>query len=65
MTNQSVQSKILTKAEACQALGGLSLNTLNRRIEDGSLASIKFGRRVFVPSEAIDRLIADAMARAS
>ncbi|MFA5379227.1 MAG: hypothetical protein WC455_25955 [Dehalococcoidia bacterium] len=60
MNNPNVQSKVLSRAQACEALGGIAINTLDRRIADGTLASIRFGRRVFIPIEEIDRLVSSA-----
>jgi excisionase family DNA binding protein len=59
MTNP-IESRVLTKADTCAALGGISLNTLNRRIDEGTIRALKLGRRVFVPKAEIDRLLSGA-----
>jgi len=47
----------LTAAEAAARLG-ISLRTARRRIADGSLASVRIGRAVRIPAEALDLPVA-------
>lgn len=47
--------KFLTKAETAETLR-VTLRTVDRRIEDGTLTAVKFGRRVLIPVETINAL---------
>jgi len=46
--------------EANALLPFLSRRTMWRRIEDGSIPSVKLGRRVIIPRQAIEQLLAAA-----
>lgn len=39
---------------------GISLPTLNRRLADGSIHSVKLGGRVLIPISELDRLLGAA-----
>jgi len=56
--------RFLSKAETLHALG-ISLPSLNRRLADGSIPSIKLGGRVLVPADVLDRLAAAANPQAA
>jgi excisionase family DNA binding protein len=47
--------KFLTKAETAETLR-VTTRTVDRRILDGTLTAVKFGRRILVPIEAINAL---------
>jgi len=47
--------RFLSKAEVAKATG-LSLPSVNRRIADGSIPSIKLGGRVIIPGYFLDQL---------
>lgn len=53
------QSLVYTAAEV-QELLGLSRNSVYERIADGTLPSIRLGRRVVVPRAALEKLLAGA-----
>ena len=46
--------------EARERLGGISRNTIYELMSSGRLASVKIGRRRFIPSEALESFVADA-----
>jgi excisionase family DNA binding protein len=56
-----MSSKLISIADAAQRLG-VSRITGYRWAEAGSLPSIKLGARRLVPEEAIERLVAQALA---
>jgi excisionase family DNA binding protein len=53
----AIARRALSRSEAAQALG-ISTFTLDRRIKDGTIHAVKFGRTIRVPVEAIDKLLA-------
>ena len=48
---------LYTITEAMKLLGGISRNTIYDLMREGRLASLKIGKRRFVPSHAIDEFI--------
>jgi len=52
--------RFISRTEAADYLG-ISLPTLNHRILDGSIPHLKLGRRILIPSEALDRLTEKAL----
>ena len=46
----------LSKCQAAERLN-LSLSSINRRIADGTLPSVKIGGSVRIPSEAVEQLL--------
>jgi len=54
--------KFLSRKETAELLG-ISLPTIARRINDGSIPRIKLGGRILIPTYAIEQLIEQALAR--
>ena len=52
------RSLVITRQEAAQALG-VDPRTITVGIEDGTIPSVKLGRRVVIPREKFLRLFAD------
>lgn len=52
--------RFLSRIEAAEQLG-ISLPTLSHRILDGSIPSVKLGRRILIPPEALERLAEKAL----
>ena len=52
------RSLVITRQEAAQALG-VDPRTITVGIEDGTIPSVKLGRRVVIPREKFPRLFAD------
>lgn len=50
-----ITKKFFSKAETAQVLG-VSLATVNRRINDGTIPYRQLGSRVLIPVEAINRI---------
>jgi len=53
---EALERRTYTVEEAGRLLG-LSRNTAYARATDGSLPTIRFGRRLLVPKAALDRLL--------
>jgi len=56
--------RLLSIQETCRQLGGTARSRVYVLIGDGNLKTVKLGRRRFVTTESIDRLI-DKLARRS
>ena len=56
MDTQNIERRTYTVEEAGKILG-LSRNTAYARATDGTLQTIRFGRRLLVPKAALDRLL--------
>jgi excisionase family DNA binding protein len=54
--------KTITVPEAAQQLG-ISRNGAYEAAKRGEIPTVKIGRRLLVPREAVDRIIAQAMER--
>lgn len=48
---------LFTVLEAMELLGGISRNTIYNLMREGRLASVRIGRRRFIPAHAIDEFI--------
>jgi excisionase family DNA binding protein len=57
---EATPPEFLSRAEAARRLG-LSVQSVRRRVNDGSLPSVKVGGRRLIPRAAIDALVAQAM----
>jgi excisionase family DNA binding protein len=57
MTTEPMERRTFTVEEAGQILG-LSRNSAYSLAKDGSLPTIRLGRRLLVPKVALDRLLA-------
>lgn len=49
----------LSRKETAKKLG-ICIPTLERRLKDGTLPSIRIGRRILIPADALERLTAKA-----
>lgn len=58
------RSAVITRTEAAAALG-VDPRTITTSIENGSIPSVKLGRRVVIPRERFIRLIDGDTAKAS
>ncbi|MEO9009897.1 MAG: helix-turn-helix domain-containing protein [Nakamurella sp.] len=58
------RSAVITRTEAAAALG-VDPRTITASIENGSIPSVKLGRRVVIPRERFIRLIDGDTAKAS
>lgn len=56
-----MEKRFISRAEARRQLG-ISLPTLEKRLDDGSIPFVRLGRRVLIPAEAIENLVRDALA---
>lgn len=56
MTSQNLE-KLTLKVEEAGKLLGLSRPTAFARVADGSIPSIRMGRRILVPKIAIERML--------
>ena len=56
MDTQNIERRVYTIEEAGKILG-LSRITAYARASDGSLPTIRFGRRLLVPKAVIDRML--------
>jgi len=56
VSSETVERRTYTIEEAGRLLG-LSRNSAYARATDGSLPTIRFGRRLLVPKAALDRLL--------
>jgi excisionase family DNA binding protein len=54
----SVERQALSVSEFSHALG-TSNDTTRRRIADGSIRSVRYGRRVLIPRTELDRVLAE------
>ena len=54
----SLQPQALSTAQVAQILG-CHENTVRRRVRDGTLRSVRFGRLVLIPRSEVDRLVGD------
>jgi excisionase family DNA binding protein len=48
-----------SQADARELLGGISRTTLHRLISGGKIRAIKIGRRLMIPSDEIERIVAE------
>jgi excisionase family DNA binding protein len=55
---REMERKALSVSEFSDALG-TSNDTTRRRIADGSIRSVRFGRRVLIPRAELDRILAE------
>jgi excisionase family DNA binding protein len=53
----SVERRAVSIAEFSRACG-ISRDTTRRRIKDGSIRSVRFGRRILIPRTELDRILA-------
>jgi excisionase family DNA binding protein len=51
------QRRLLTVADARQELGGIGNTTFYKLVEDGTLSTVKIGRRTFVAASELDDFI--------
>ncbi|MCZ6708554.1 MAG: helix-turn-helix domain-containing protein [Chloroflexi bacterium] len=56
---QTAASRVLTVQETADALG-ISLNSAYEGIRRGDIPHLRIGRRIVVPMEALERLLATA-----
>ncbi len=54
-----MDKRTLTVTEAAQCLG-LGRNTTYDLISKGKLPSVRLGRRILIPKDALDRLLSEA-----
>lgn len=54
------ETRLVSKPDAQRLLGGLSRSTIERMIKASQLPTVKIGRRVFVPADAVEAFIRDA-----
>lgn len=47
--------RFISRQEARSQLG-ISLPTLERRLEDGTIPHVRIGRRILIPAEALENL---------
>ena len=59
MTEKQLQSLVYT-AEEVKILLGISRNSVYERIADGSLPSVRLGRRIVIPRAALEAWLAQA-----
>lgn len=57
MTIHSAQGYISVKEFFQQLDGRLSLNTVYEQIADGHIPSVRVGRRILIPADALDRML--------
>lgn len=52
-----MSNDLISLAEAAHRLAGVSIDTIRRRIADGTLASVKFGGRRLIPTSEVARIV--------
>ena len=57
----NIPRRFISRREAAATLG-VSERTLDRRIQDRTIPAARIGGRIMVPTEAINRLEAEALA---
>lgn len=54
--------RFVSKHDACEALGGISLASLDRGLRAGRIPYVRLGNRVLIPASFFDDLAAQAVA---
>lgn len=55
------ESRLYSLPDAAQQLGGVSIWTLRKHLQQSHITAVKLGRRVFISQEEIDRITREGL----